>query len=236
MAKVISRLIACGILALGVAQAAPQKPSGNVVKNLQKGSVINGAKATGDLTRWMFFNDGSIGGSWTKIGKSEYVSVDLGYSATITTIAAAGGLRGIFGIDFEFPIYVSAKGQTNALTTSNNFAEVLGWGAMVPLSVGIDVNGFYLRGLVGYGYNEIKEGYDIGANKNAHLTARYHGLIYGGSIGYRIKNIVNIGAKAIFGKMKNDKRDGDASLAEIREPKDRHYDMMRFGGYVSIIF
>ncbi|MCE3047499.1 autotransporter outer membrane beta-barrel domain-containing protein [Helicobacter kayseriensis] len=235
MKKIIS-LIVCGFLLSGFLEAAPKKPSGNAVKNLQKGSVINGSKATGDLKRWMFFNDGSIGGSWTKIGRSEYISVDLGYSATITTIATAGGLRGIFGIDFEFPIYVSAKGQSNTLTDHKSFSEVLGWGAMIPLSVGIDVNGFYLRGLVGYGYNEIKEGYDIGANQNASLNARYHGLIYGGSIGYRIKNIINIGAKAMFGKMKNDKRDADASLASIREPKDRHYDMMRFGGYISIIF
>lgn len=236
MMKKFLGLVTCGILSLGILEAAPKKPSGNVTKNLQKGSVISGSKATGNLQRWMFFNDGSIGGSWTKIGKSEYISVDLGYSATITTIATAGGLRGIFGIDFEFPIYVSAKGKSNTLTTENSFSEVLGWGAMVPLSVGIDVNGFYIRGLVGYGYNEIKEGYDIGGNKNSHLTARYHGLIYGGSVGYRISNIVNIGAKALFGKMKNDKRDADSNLADIKNPKDKHYDMMRFGGYISIIF
>lgn len=236
MTKKILGLIICSFVGLSTLEAAPQRLSGNAVKNLQKGSVINGSKATGNLQRWMFFNDGSIGGSWTKIGKSEYISVDLGYSATITTIATAGGLRGIFGLDLEFPIYVAAKGQSNTLITSNKFEEVLGWGAMIPVSVGIDINGFYIRGLVGYSYNEIKEGYDIEQNTTSHLKARYHGLIYGGSVGYRISNIVNIGAKALFGKMKNDQRTADDALMNLREPKDKRYNMMRFSGYISIIF
>lgn len=230
--KKIAGVLACIFLMFAALEAAPAKSA----KGLQKGSVVSGSKMTGDLRRWMFFNDGSIGGSWTKIGASEYVSVDLAYSSTITTIATAGGLRGAFGIDFEFPIYVAAKGQTNALSTHNKFAEVLGWGAFVPVSVGIDVNGFYLRGLVGYGYNEIEEGFDIG-NGTEKMKVRYHGLIYGASVGYRIANIVNIGAKALFGEMKNDARNtNSAELEKIKEPKDGRYNMMRIGGYISIIF
>lgn len=234
--KKIAGVLACIFLMFAVLEAAAQKPAKNAAKSLQKGSVVSGSKMTGDLKRWMLFNDGFIGGSWTKIGASEYVSVDLGYSSSITTIAAAGGLRGVFGIDFEFPIYVAAKGQTNILSTHNKFAEVLGWGAFVPASVGIDINGFYLRGLVGYGYNEIEEGFDL-SNSTAKIKARYHGLIYGASVGYRIKNIINIGAKALFGEMKNDVRStNSAELEKIKEPKDGRYNMMRIGGYISIIF
>ncbi|ANV98616.1 hypothetical protein BBW65_07315 [Helicobacter enhydrae] len=241
MIKNIAKVFLCCVLVGGALQAAPKKPkkpSANAVKNLQSGSVINGVKATGSLQRWMFFNDGFVGSSWTKIGRSEYISVDFGYSATIATIGTAGGLRGIFGVDFAFPIYVAARGQTNGLTTHNSFAEVLGWGAIVPLSIGLDVNGFYIRGLVGYAYNDIVEGFDLPNKSDATtMQMRYHGVVYGAGMGYRISNILNIGFKALFGEMKNDVRaTNDATLIQVREFKNKKYDLMQFGGYVSIIF
>lgn len=233
--KKIARALVCGFLIFGILDAAPKKSSTSPVKNLQKGSIISGSMATGDLKRWMFFNDSSIGGSWTKIGASEYISVDLAYSATLATIASAGGLRGIFGIDFEFPLYVAPKGQTNLLSSHDKISEVFGWGALVPVSVGIDVNGFYLRGLVGYGYNSIDEGFDINGHTEK-ITARYHGLIYGAGIGYRIKNIINIGAKALFGEMKNDQKSTNSVDLAKRQSQDGRYKMTKIGGYISIIF
>lgn len=223
---------------VGMLEAAPvKKPSNNAAKNLQKGSITNGAKATGNINRWMFFNEGSIGGAWSKIGKSKFVSLDFGYSTSITTIAAAGGLRGIFGVDFEFPLYLSASGYSNALTTERKFSDVLGWGAIVPLSVGIDVNGFQLKGLVGYSYHNIQEEFDGDGVSNAKMTTQYHGIVYGASLGYRIANIVNLKAHALFGQLKNDWRNtSDVTLQKEEVTSNKKYEYMKFGASVSIVF
>lgn len=223
---------------VGMLEAAPiKRPASNGANNLQKGSITNGAKATGSLNRWMLFNEGSIGGSWSKIGKSEFISVDFAYSTSITTIAAAGGLRGIFGVDFEFPLYLSAHGTSNALTKDRNFSDVLGWGAIVPLSVGIDVNGFQLTGLVGYSYHSIQEEFDGNGVSNAKMTVQYHGVVYGASMGYRISNIVNLKAHALFGRLKNDWRDTDNAVLHSEEIVDnKKYDYMKLGASISIVF
>lgn len=229
---VVATLVACG-----VTYAAPAKPSGNVVSNLQKGSITNGAKATGSLNRWMIFNEGSIGGSWSKIGRSELISLDLGYSSYIATIATAGGLRGVFGIDFEFPLYLSAKGQSNALDTHRNFSDVFGWGAIVPLSAGIDVNGFFLKGLVGYSYHSIQERFDVGNVSDAEMTVQYHGVVYGAALGYKIKNILAFKAEALFGELQNDWRNTDNSILSSEDiNKNKKYNYMKLGASVSIIF
>lgn len=221
----------------GLVYAAPARPSANGANNLQKGSITNGAKATGSLNRWMIFNEGLVGGSWTKIGRSEYVSVDLGYSSYIATVATAGGLRGVFGIDFEFPLYLSAKGQTNALNTHRNFSDVFGWGAVVPLGAGIDVNGFFLKGLVGYSYHSIQERFDVGNVSDAEMTSQYHGVVYGAALGYKIKNIVSFKAQALFGEMLNDHRSTDnANLSSEDINKNKKYNYMKLGASVSIIF
>lgn len=231
------RFVASTLLICGISYAAPAKPSGNVVSNLQKGSVTNGAKATGSLNRWMIFNEGLVGGSWTKIGRSEFISVDLGYSSYIATVATAGGLRGVFGVDFEFPLYLSAKGQSNALETHRGFSDVFGWGAIVPLSAGIDVNGFFLKGLVGYSYHSIQERFDVGNVSDAEMTVQYHGVVYGAALGYKIKNILAFKAEALFGEMLNDHRStSNATLSSEDINKNKKYNYMKLGASVSIIF
>lgn len=237
--KKVSKLFLATAMAFGICYAAPtpSRPSGNVVSNLQKGSVTNGAKATGSLNRWMIFNEGLVGGSWSKIGRSEFISLDLGYSSYIATIATAGGLRGVFGIDFEFPLYLSAKGQTNALSTHRNFSDVFGWGAIVPLSVGLDANGFFLKGLVGYSYHSIQERFDVGNVSNAEMTVQYHGVVYGASLGYKIKNILAFKAEALFGELQNDWRNTDNAILSSEDiNKNKKYNYMKLGASVSIIF
>lgn len=235
--KKVSKLFLATMMAFGICYGAPAKPSGNVVSNLQKGSVTNGAKASGSLNRWMIFNEGLVGGSWSKIGRSEFISVDLGYSSYIATIATLGGLRGVFGIDFEFPLYLSAKGQTNALSTHRGFSDVFGWGAIVPLSAGIDVNGFFLKGLVGYSYHSIQERFDVGSVSNAEMTVQYHGVVYGASLGYKIKNILAFKAEALFGNLQNDWRNTDNAILSSEDiNKNKNYNYMKFGASVSIIF
>lgn len=234
--KKVSRFFASTLLVCGLVYAAPA-PSGNAINNFQKGSITNGAKAMGSLNRWMIFNEGLIGGSWSKIGRSEFVSVDLGYSSYITTIATAGGLRGVFGIDFEFPLYLSAKGQSNALSTHRSFSDVFGWGAVVPLSAGIDVKGFFLKGLVGYSYHSIQERFDVGNVSNAEMTVQYHGVVYGVALGYRIKNVLSFKVQALFGELQNDWRNtNNATLSSEDINKNKKYDYMKLGASVSIIF
>lgn len=236
--KKLSIALALAVCTLGVVEAAPvKKPSNNGASNLQKGSITNGAKATGSINRWMIFNEGSIGGAWSKIGKSKFVSVDFAYSSSITTIATAGGLRGLFGIDFEFPLYLSASGYSNALNKERSFSDVLGWGAIVPLGVGIDVNGFQLKGLVGYSYHSIQEEFNGDGVNNAKMTTQYHGVVYGASLGYRIANIVNLKAHALFGQLKNDWRNtNDATLQSEEVSSNKKYDYMKFGASISIVF
>lgn len=234
--KLVSIALGCS-LALSGLYAAPKPPKKSTIANLKKGSVIDGSKASGDLQRWMFFNEGIIGGSWSKIGRSEFASIDFGYSSYIATIGTAWGLRGIFGVDFEFPLYLDAKGQTNALSTHRGYSDVLGWGATIPLSAGIDINGFYIKGLVGYTYNEITERFNVNEAKDAEMLTRYQGIVYGASIGYKIKNIVNIGARALFGNLKNDRRDtSNTTLNQEKTFQDRKYDYMKLGGFISIVF
>ena len=233
----VSRLFLATMMALGIGYGAPAKPSANVVSNLQKGSITNGAKAGGSLNRWMIFNEGLVGGSWSKIGRSEFISVDLGYSSYIATIATVGGLRGVFGIDFEFPLYLSAKGQSNALSTHRGFSDVFGWGAIVPLTAGIDVNGFFLKGLVGYSYHSIQERFDVGNVSDAEMTVQYHGVVYGASLGYKIKNILAFKLEALFGELQNDWRNtSNATLSSEDINKNKKYDYMKLGASVSIVF
>ncbi|RDU68821.1 hypothetical protein CQA62_05390 [Helicobacter cholecystus] len=237
MKKICTSLVLATCL-VGALNAAPvKKPSSNGAKNLQKGSITNGVKATGSVQRWMLFNEGSIGGSWSKIGKSEFVSLDFGYATSITTIATAGGLRGIFGVNFEFPLYLSAAGYSNALKTDRNFSDVLGWGAIVPLSVGIDVGGFQLTGLVGYSYHSIKEEFNGNGVSNAKMLTQYHGVVYGASLGYRIANIINLKAHALFGKLKNDWRSTENEVLRQEEvTSNKKYNYMNLGASVSIVF
>lgn len=237
MKKICTSLILATCLIGGLNAAPVKKPSSNGAKNLQKGSITNGAKATGSINRWMLFNEGGIGGAWSKIGKSEFVSLDFSYATSITTIATAGGLRGIFGVNFDFPLYLSASGYSNALTTNRNFSDVLGWGAIIPFSVGIDVHGFQLTGLVGYSYHNIQEEFDGNGVTNAKMTTQYHGVVYGASMGYRISNIVNIKAHALFGKLKNDWRNTDNAILQKEEvASNKKYDYMKLGASISIVF
>ncbi|ANV97552.1 hypothetical protein BBW65_01445 [Helicobacter enhydrae] len=192
-----------------------------------------------EIKNWLFLNDTSLGASWSSIGDTGYISVDLGYSLTIATYAPTGGVRRTFGLDIEVPLYVSALGSSNGITSGDKISESLGWGVVLPLTIGIEAKNFWLKGLFGYTYNEISEGFDVASNKQSivKINMRYHGFTYGVQLGWRYKNILNLGLKAMFGKLQNTARNANGSGLETAiQSKDRQYNLMRFGGFASITF
>lgn len=196
-------------------------------------------KAKEEVRNWLFLNDASVGTSWSSIGKTSYISVDLGYSLTIATFASTGGVRRTFGLDIDVPLYVSAFGSSNGITSGDKISEALGWGVIVPVTLGMEVKNFWLKGLFGYAFNEISEGFEIAKNQESivKMKMRYHGFAYGLSLGWRYKNILNLGFKAMFGKLQNTLRNVEGSGFENAiEKKDRQYDLMRFGAFASITF
>ncbi|PAF51029.1 hypothetical protein [Helicobacter sp. 13S00477-4] len=181
-----------------------------ILGNFTKGSIVDGTKGTGSVRRWYLFNEGSVGSSYTILGKSQYVSVDLGYSTYIRTIESLlGGMNFIVGTEITVPIYLMTKGRSNILD-DHRFLEreetkgVAGFGVQLPLIMGLEYKGFYILGLGGYTWLFMKDTYyNAGQGENPTVSTQYDGIIYGGGLGYKISNVVNIGLRYVRGNMTN---------------------------------
>lgn len=216
-------------------------PSGNqAYKNLKNSqssftnSFASGTFVSGSTSgkngarRWYIFNEGSVGGSYTMLGSANYWAVDLGYHAYIRTIESAiGGFNFQAGVELNFPLYLSVSGKSNILTDhrpfeTNESTGLAGWGIELPAMIGIEKNGFYIVGLVGYGWLFMKDTYTNALARGAHPTIQttYDGLIYGGGLGYKVSNVINIGFRYIAGTMTNRKDGTEFDSAAINNSLD----------------
>ena len=253
MKKFLSTFLAT--LALGsMLYAAPSKSAktGSSTSKFAKGTFVNGTTATGSARRWFFFNEGSIGSSYSWLGRSQYVSVDLGYSAYLRSIESVlGGMNFMIGTEISAPIFIRpiVGSRSNILNDhrfleSSEFDGVAGGGLQLPIMMGFEYHGFYFMGFAGYTWlwmNDTYQSTTVGAHPTvsfmgfagytwlwmndtyqsttvgAHPTVRnmYDGVVYGGGIGYKVSNIVNIGIRYTGGSLTNriEQLDPDAVLA-----------------------
>lgn len=186
-----------------------------LTKQFASGSIVSGStygsRSTNAARRWYIFNEGSVGGSYTMLGQANYWAVDLGYHIYLRSIEyTVLGLNFIIGAELNFPIYLSANGRSNILSDHRHFETeesdgIKGWGLELPAMIGFERKGFYLVGLVGYGWQFMRETYTTTIARGAHpvIETQYDGLIYGAGIGYKATNILNIGFRYTYGNMTN---------------------------------
>lgn len=228
MKKFLSTFLAT--LALGsMLYAAPSKSTssakaGRSTSKFAKGTFVDGTTGTGSARRWFFFNEGSIGSSYSWLGRSQYVSVDLGYSAYLRSIESVlGGMNFMIGTEISAPIFIRpiVGSRSNILNDhrfleSSEFDGVAGGGLQLPIMMGFEYRGFYFMGFAGYTWLWMNDTYQS-TTVGAHPTVRnmYDGVIYGGGIGYKVSNIVNIGIRYTGGSLTNriEQLDPDAILA-----------------------
>lgn len=214
MKKLFFALIASSVLvAAGLSAAAKQtrSPISNinqkrsaVLGHFTKGSIVDGTRATGSVRRWYLFSEGVLGSSYTMLGNSQYVSADIGYSTYIRSIESLfGGMSLMAGTEISVPIYLMSRGKSNILSDNQPLETkevegIAGYGVQLPFMAGLEYKGFYIVGLVGYTWLFMKDTYGAttrGANPT--VNTQYDGLIYGGGLGYKISNVVNIGLRYV---------------------------------------
>lgn len=228
----------CGFAGVfSTAQAATNKQkASNNYKNLQSnqskftsrfasGSIVSGSKANSRNSerRWYIFNEGAVGGSYSMLGSATYWAVDLGYNVYLRTIdSTKGGVSFIAGAGVNFPIYLKANGKSNILSDHRGFQQkdydgILGWGSEIPVMIGIEKSGFYLTGLVGYGWLFMNDIYPVanaqGSGAFPRVETSYDGIIYGAGLGYKLSNVINIGFRYFHGDMTNRKNDTKPDVA-----------------------
>ncbi|PAF42020.1 hypothetical protein [Helicobacter sp. 11S03491-1] len=265
MKKIMFFFVGISLL-LGNVYGATQKKSTSPVKTIQtkrnmvlnqftRGSIVSGTKGTGSVRRWYLFNEGSVGSSYTMLGKSQYVSVDLGYSTYIRSIESLfGGMSLMAGTEVSVPIYLTVRGKSNILSDNpaletKETQGLIGVGVQLPFMLGLEYKGFYINGLVGYTWLFMKDTYpSTGAGDHPSVQTTYDGLIYGGGLGYKISNVVNIGVRYVRGELTNrknqtkfDQRAIDQGLEANSITKERgrdiwNVDYQRFYVFLSYIF
>ncbi|MDO7253434.1 hypothetical protein [Helicobacter cappadocius] len=176
---------------------------GAVLGNFTKGSIVDGTRSTGSVRRWYLFSEGVLGSSYTMLGKSQYVSADIGYSTYIRSIESLfGGMSLMAGTEISVPIYLMTRGKSNILSDERPLETketegVAGYGLQLPFMAGLEYKGFYIVGLVGYTWLYMKDTYYAASGANPTANTLYDGLIFGGGMGYKISNVVNIGVRYI---------------------------------------
>lgn len=223
-------------------------------KNFASGSVVSGSTygntSKNAARRWYIFNEASVGGSYTTLGRANYIAVDVGYHAYLRTIQSTIlGLDFLIGAELNFPIYLQANGSSNLiankpLETRETAQAVQGWGIELPAMIGFEKNGFYLVGLAGYAWEFMTDTYTkSGAGAHPTIKTTYDGLIYGAGFGYKVRNVINLGFRWTMGNMTN-RRDSTEISSELsgqvittttgRDIYDISY--MKFMGFVSVVF
>lgn len=227
-----------------------------VLGQFSKGSIVDGAKSTGSVRRWYLFNEGSVGGSHTILGSSQYESVDLGYNTYIRSIESLfGNMSLMAGTEISIPLYLSVKGKSNILNDHRALETkeregIAGWGVQVPFMAGFEYGGFYMVGLVGYTWLFMKDTYaSTLRGENPTVQTQYDGLIYGAGLGYKISNVVNIGFRYTTGGLTNRKHQtefdnrataenlDDISITQRTRGRDTYgINYERFYAFISWIF
>ncbi|KAA8711485.1 hypothetical protein [Helicobacter canis] len=229
-------------------------------KNFASGSIVSGSTygstSKNAARRWYIFNEASVGGSYTTLGQANYVAVDVGYHAYLRTIESTIlGLNFLIGAELNFPIYLQAQGSSNIiankpLETKETAQAVQGWGVELPAMIGFEKNGFYLVGLVGYAWQFMTDTYTRVNGRGEHPTIKtnYDGLIYGAGVGYKVRNVINLGFRWTMGNMTNRKAGTEFSQGAITDGLDQsaittqtgrdiyNIDYMKFMGFVSVVF
>ncbi|CBG40602.1 hypothetical protein [Helicobacter mustelae] len=203
----------CSILLLSTLSFGATK--GNRVqkkisKNFTPGSVVSGTPSTGKVRRWYFFNEGAIGASYTFLGRAQYTSIDLGYNFYLRSIESMlGGVNFFIGSEINMPLYFKTMpgSRSNIISghprlESKETQGLSGVGIQIPLVLGFEYQGFYVAGLAGYTWLFMNDTYPSkGAGVHPTIQTQYDGVIYGGGIGYKISNIINIGVRYIAGSL-----------------------------------
>lgn len=267
LGKSLSLMAIVALLGVSGAHAASNKNYKNLksqqssfTKNFASGSIVSGSTYGSTnknaARRWYIFNEASAGGSYTTLGEANYVAVDVGYRAYLRTIETTMlGLNFLFGAEINFPIYLQASGKSNIIAnkpfeTEETASAIQGWGVEVPAIIGFEKSGFYLTGLVGYGWQFMTDTYTLANGRGAHPTIKtsYDGLIWGASVGYKVRNVMNIGFRWTMGNMTNRKDGTELSDAAIGDGLDSqlittqrgrdiyNIDYMKFMGFVSVVF
>lgn len=263
----LSLIALSALLGLSAAHAASNKnykslksSQSSFTKNFASGSIVSGStygsSSRDAARRWYIFNEASAGGSYTMLGSANYVAVDVGYRAYLRTIETTMlGLNFLFGAEINFPIYLSTSGTSNLIPnkpfeTQETASAIQGWGVEVPAIIGFEKAGFYLTGLVGYSWQFMTDTYTRQNGRGDHPTIKtnYDGLIWGATIGYKVRNVMNIGFRWTMGNMTNRKNGTEYSDAAIQDTLDQqtlthlrgrdvyNIDYMKFMGFVSVVF
>ena len=184
----------------------------NLTSNFTKGSIVSGTTGTGSVRRWFFFNEGAVGSSYTWLGRSNYISVDVGYNLYLRSIESVlGGTNFMIGTEISVPIFIKpfSGSRSNVLSDhryleTKEFDGVAGSGIQVPLMMGFEYRGFYIMGFGGYTWLWMNDTYASNAvGSYPTIKSMYDGVIYGGGIGYKVSNIVNIGVRYTGGFLTN---------------------------------
>ncbi|WP_334085220.1 hypothetical protein [Helicobacter typhlonius] len=247
-------------IAGGMAFGAPAKPTTtnkNSLQDTQKkllgnfasGSILNGSNKAGNVARWYLFNEGHLGYSYSKLGDLNLHSADLGYSIYIASIKAASGIRPYLGTEITVPIYLKSVGESNAFYADANLPlpggrQVMtdlgfnGWGAQVPVIVGVQMNSFYIQGMVGYSYHSITDNFFVSDTQNdTSLSNTYHGLVYGVGAGFKFQNVFSVGLRYIMGELTNSDRDPGAVIPTTAvRTKDFKNNYQRFSVIFGVVF
>lgn len=207
-------------LASGATNALSQYKSyeNSLLSNFGSGRVI---RASNDgTTRWILYNEGMLGYSYSKLGDTFLHSADIGYSTYIMSVSSMRGVYPYVGVEITVPIYIKQKGDSNAFATDPtaaglpNGTKLLGemgfngWGVQVPVVIGLQMKSFYIQAMGGYAYHSIKDVFYKSATENDwSLTNTYQGIIYGAGLGVRLKNTFSAGLRFIMGDLNSTLRD-----------------------------
>ncbi len=188
----------------------------SLLSNFGAGRVV---RASSDgTTRWILYNEGMLGYSYSKLGESFLHSADIGYSTYIMSVSSMRGVYPYVGVEITVPIYIRQKGDSNAFATSPTDlpggTKLLGemgfngWGVQVPVVIGLQMKSFYIQAMGGYAYHSIKDVFYKSATENDwSLTNTYQGIIYGAGVGIRMRNTFSAGLRFIMGDLNSTLRD-----------------------------
>lgn len=189
----------------------------SLLSNFGNGRVIKASTKANSAT-WVFYNEGHLGYSYSKLGSTILNSADIGYSSYIMAIRSAQGLHPYVGLEITVPIYLQARGDSNIFTNPPtgqlpNGRSLLGetgftgWGVQVPVIIGVQAGSFYAQGMVGYAYHSITDTfYKSDTENNWSADTAYQGIIYGGGVGWRLNNTFSMGFRYVMGDLTNTKR------------------------------
>ena len=225
-----------------------------VTGSFASGSILDGSTKAGNVARWYLFNEGHVGYSYSKLGDLNLHSADLGYSLYITSIKAASNVRPYIGTEITVPLYLKSTGDSNGFDPA--VSNVLGtsglpggnavktdvgfngWGIQIPVILGVQVNSYYIQGMIGYGYHSITDTFYVSDTMNdVSVDNIYQGLVYGLGAGIKFSNVFSFGVRYIMGDLTNTSREPSAGIiTNALRSKDFKNNYQRFSVIFGIVF